>query len=141
MEQKKTESHSDQMIDKMNDEKKLQVITLKEATEILKLHNEWRRGAEIGMGNVTRLGEAIDFITQYYKENEGNDTLNNNLTKPNFVARREQLAWDIIEEKLDSVNIEYLDLYKDGTFCSSQIIKYLKTICHPPMLKNNNEGL
>jgi hypothetical protein len=122
MEQQKTESHSDQIIDVMNDEKKSQEITLKEATEILKLHNEWRRGAEIGMGNVTRLGEAIDFLTQYY------------------VEVREEQAWTIIEEKVNDYIEEIKDM--DKIDCSPyRIVQYLKMICHPPMLKNNNEGL
>ena len=143
MEIQKTESHSDQMIDIMNDSEKSQEITLKEATEILKLHNEWRRGAEIGMGNVTRLGEAIDFITQYYKENEGNDTLNNNFTKPNFVERREQLAWSVIEEMVGNYAEEINKFEISGQLLCSpyDLMQYLKSICHPPMLKNNNEGL
>lgn len=130
----KTESHSDQMIDKMNDEKMSQEINLKEATEILELHNEWRRGAEIGMGNVTRLGEAIDFITQYYKNNEANETFNNNLTKPNFVEKREEQAWDIIEGMVKKYVFDAIR--HDAVIVNPyDVIQYLKTICHPPMLK------
>lgn len=134
MEQQKTESHSDQMINVMNEEKNSQEISLKEATEILKLHNEWRRGAEIGMGNVKRLGEAIDFITQYYKENEGNETYNSNLTKPNFVEKREEQAWSIIEEMVKKYVFDAIR--HDAVIINPyDVIQYLKTICHPPMLK------
>lgn len=140
MAEQKTESHSDQMIDIMNDSEKSQVITLKEATEILKLHNEWRRGAEIGMGNVTRLGEAIDFITQYYKDNEGKDTFNNNFTKPNFVEKREEQAWAIIEGIVEKY--VYDAIRHDAVIINPyDVLQYLKLICHPPMLKNNDEGL
>ena len=37
-------------------------MTLKEAIQILKTHNEWRRGADVSMGSTTELGIAIDII-------------------------------------------------------------------------------
>lgn len=35
-------------------------MTTKEAIEILKVHNKWRRGAEIPMLHPTEIGVAID---------------------------------------------------------------------------------
>jgi hypothetical protein len=35
-------------------------MTIKQAVEILKLYNEWRRGEEIKMPNPAKIGEAID---------------------------------------------------------------------------------
>lgn len=45
-------------------------MSIKEADEILKRHNLWRRGAEIAMENPTTLGIAIDAITKYVDEHE-----------------------------------------------------------------------
>lgn len=42
-------------------------MTLPEAIEILKLHNEWRRGGDGEMVNPTTLGIAIDLIIEHYK--------------------------------------------------------------------------
>lgn len=43
-------------------------MNIKEANEILKRHNLWRRGVEIEMENPTNLGEAIDVITKFVDE-------------------------------------------------------------------------
>lgn len=40
-------------------------MTIQEATALLKTHNEWRRGSEIGQANPTQLGIAIDMVVQY----------------------------------------------------------------------------
>lgn len=37
-------------------------MTTEEAIEILELHNQWRKGAEIPMDNPVRLGMAIDIV-------------------------------------------------------------------------------
>lgn len=43
-------------------------MTVKEANEILKRHNMWRRGAEIEMEKPTKLGIAIDVVTSFVDE-------------------------------------------------------------------------
>ena len=48
-------------------------ITLPEAVEILKTHNEWRRGAEIDMLEPRLIGIAIDVILEQLKERERNN--------------------------------------------------------------------
>ena len=45
-------------------------MTLPEAIQILKTHNEWRRGAEIDMLEPQSIGIAIDVILEYLKERE-----------------------------------------------------------------------
>jgi hypothetical protein len=37
-------------------------MTIDEAIEVLELHNQWRKGAEIPMETPTRIGIAIDLI-------------------------------------------------------------------------------
>jgi len=41
-------------------------MTLKEAIEILRKHNEWRRGADVEMISPKKVGEAIDVIIAHY---------------------------------------------------------------------------
>lgn len=45
-------------------------MELKEAKEILKEHNEWRRGAEIKQQEPKLIGEAIDTVLAHLKEQE-----------------------------------------------------------------------
>ena len=45
-------------------------MTLPEAIEILRTHNEWRRGAEIEQTNPLWLGEAIDVILLFFDQNK-----------------------------------------------------------------------
>jgi len=42
-------------------------MNLTQAIQILKLHNEWRRGAEIDMLSPKMIGEAIDKIIELEK--------------------------------------------------------------------------
>jgi len=42
-------------------------MTTQEATEILKQHNEWRRGSEVQMIHPNILGEAIDIMLAFYE--------------------------------------------------------------------------
>ena len=42
-------------------------MTIAEATKILDLHQQWRRGAEIEMQNVVELGIALDTIIEYFE--------------------------------------------------------------------------
>lgn len=42
-------------------------MNIDEAVEFLKVHNVWRRGAEIEMTDPTKLGIAIDIIVNYYQ--------------------------------------------------------------------------
>ena len=45
-------------------------MTIEEATEILRKHNEWRRGAEdIQPYAPSLIGEAIDVVLKYYEAN------------------------------------------------------------------------
>lgn len=41
-------------------------MTLKEAIQILKTHNEWRRGADVSMPSIKDLGLAIDLIVSEF---------------------------------------------------------------------------
>lgn len=50
-------------------------MTLKEAIQILKTHNEWRRGADIEPTCPTKLSLAIDIIIKHL-ENENRNTKN-----------------------------------------------------------------
>lgn len=43
-------------------------MTLSQAYEILKSHQEWRKGADIPMESPTKLGMAIDIILSYVKD-------------------------------------------------------------------------
>ena len=43
-------------------------MTYKEAIEILRSHNEWRRGAEIPMTDPTTHGEAIDCVVEHFRD-------------------------------------------------------------------------
>lgn len=50
------------------------IMTIEEAIEIVKLHNQWRKGADIPMENPTRLGMALDLVVHeledlYKKQN------------------------------------------------------------------------
>ena len=45
-------------------------MTLAEAIQILKTHNEWRRGAEIDMLEPRLIGIAIDVILEHLKEKD-----------------------------------------------------------------------
>lgn len=57
-------------------------MNIKEAIEILKRHNKWRRGAEIPMENPTIIGIAIDTVINYYENNsELIEKLNNDIIK------------------------------------------------------------
>ncbi len=53
-------------------------MTLPEAIQILKTHNEWRRGGslEFVMVDPIRLGQAIDLIINDYEKREENDNTN-----------------------------------------------------------------
>ena len=42
-------------------------MSLKQAIQILKTHNKWRRGADIEATNPTLLGEAIDCIIMEFE--------------------------------------------------------------------------
>lgn len=44
-------------------------MTITEAIEILKSHNEWRRGGEGEMTNPAVLGVAINLIIEHYENN------------------------------------------------------------------------
>ena len=44
------------------------MTTIKGALEILKKHNQWRRGVEIEMINTATLGKAIDLIVNTFEE-------------------------------------------------------------------------
>lgn len=46
-------------------------MKLKEAIEVLELHNRWRRGEEVEMTTPTLLGEAIDVVVEDYKTRMG----------------------------------------------------------------------
>lgn len=41
-------------------------MEIKEAIEILRSHNEWRRGAPVLMETPAKLGEAIDTVVQFH---------------------------------------------------------------------------
>lgn len=45
-------------------------MDIKEAVKLLERHNEWRRGANMEMGDPTEIGQAIDTILKYVKEKE-----------------------------------------------------------------------
>lgn len=42
-------------------------MTIDEAIEILELHNQWRKGADIPMQNPTKIGMAIDLVVKELK--------------------------------------------------------------------------
>lgn len=42
-------------------------MTIDEAIEILELHNQWRKGADIPMQNPTIIGMAIDLLIMELK--------------------------------------------------------------------------
>lgn len=42
-------------------------MTIDEAIEILELHNQWRKGADIPMQNPTIIGMAIDLVIMELK--------------------------------------------------------------------------
>jgi hypothetical protein len=48
-------------------------MTEKEAIIILIEYNDWRRGAEIPMPNVTTIGNAIDKVIQEWKARNQNE--------------------------------------------------------------------
>lgn len=68
-------------------------MELKQAIEILKSHNEWRRGAEILMTDPTTLGEAIDTIVDHFR----------GTTKKVDELRRER---DAYYERLQELRVE-----------------------------------
>lgn len=43
-------------------------MTVKAAIEILRIHNEWRRGEHSNMGDITQLGIAIDTVIEAYSK-------------------------------------------------------------------------
>ena len=43
-------------------------MTIEEAIEVLELHNQWRKGAEIPMESPVRIGMAIDLVVCMAKE-------------------------------------------------------------------------
>lgn len=45
-------------------------MDIKEAVKIIERHNIWRRGGNIKMGDPTVLGDAIDTVVRYIKEEE-----------------------------------------------------------------------
>ena len=105
-------------------------MNLQEAISTLTVYQEWRVGAEIPMLEPKQISEAIRIILD--------DHLHRQLeTKPGFVEKREEQAWDIIEEKVvDFTEEESKFGYSEQLLCSPyDMIKYLKSICHPPMLK------
>lgn len=56
-------------------------MTIDEAIEVLELHNQWRKGAEIPQESPIRIGMAIDLVVCELK----------NLRKPLVIGRSEQL--------------------------------------------------
>ena len=42
-------------------------MTIDEAIEVLELHNQWRKGAEIPMETPVRIGMAIDLVVRELK--------------------------------------------------------------------------
>lgn len=40
-------------------------MQISDALEVVKLHNQWRRGAEISMQDPKVLGEALDAIVEF----------------------------------------------------------------------------
>lgn len=103
-------------------------MNLQQAISVLTVHQEWRMGAEIPLLDPRKLTEAIRIILydHLHKQLETKQLE----TKPGFVEKREKQAWDIIEEMVGTYeedNDEALDYY--------DVMQYLKTICHPPMLK------
>jgi hypothetical protein len=58
-------------------------------------------------------------------------------TKPGFVEKREKQAWNIIEEMVINYTEEINKFDGSELPCSPfEVMQYLKTICHPPMLKS-----
>ena len=45
-----------------------EIMTIEEAIEVLELHNQWRKGAEIPMESPVRIGMAIDLVVCMAKE-------------------------------------------------------------------------
>lgn len=106
-------------------------MNLQEAISVLTVYQEWRMGAaEIFMLEPKQISEAIRIILD--------DHLHRQLeTKPGFVERREEQAWDIIEGMVVDYVEEKIEFDLNGQLLCSpyDMIKYLKTICHPPTLK------
>lgn len=92
-------------------------MTTKEALEILKVHNDWRRGAEIPMPHPTEIGVAIDKAIevmegkakncafQYYSEYEMVDD------KTNLTIEEAKNLWkgyygDMVEKTKQGKSIE-----------------------------------
>lgn len=44
---------------------KMSKMQISDALEVVKLHNQWRRGAEISMQDPKVLGEALDAIVEF----------------------------------------------------------------------------
>jgi hypothetical protein len=106
-------------------------MNLQEAISVLTEHQEWRMGAEISMMVSKKTTEAIRIILD--------DHLHKQLleTKPGFVEKREKQAWNIIEEKVANYTEEINKFDGSELPCSPfEVMQYLKTICHPPMLKS-----
>ena len=105
-------------------------MNLQKAISVLNEYQEWRMGAEIPMLEPKQISEAIRIILD--------DHLHRQLeTKPGFVEKREEQAWDIIEEMIVNYAEEKSKFdYSEQLLCNPyDLIKYLKLICHPPMLK------
>ena len=45
-----------------------EIMTIEEAIEVLELHNQWRKGAEIPMESPVRIGMAIDLVVYLAKD-------------------------------------------------------------------------
>ena len=48
-------------------------MTISEAIIKLEYYNEWRRGAETGMPNPTKVGELIEFVIKELKKIENDN--------------------------------------------------------------------
>lgn len=47
-------------------------MDINDAINLLEHHNKWRKGADIPMVLPSALGEAIDTVVKYFRENFGN---------------------------------------------------------------------
>jgi hypothetical protein len=81
-------------------ENKSPTMTTKEALELLKVHNEWRRGAEIPMPHPTEIGVAIDKAIEVM---EG---------KVNNCAFQYYSEYEIVDDKTNLTIEEAKDLWK-----------------------------
>jgi len=45
-------------------------MNINEAVKLLDGHNKWRRGADIPMVDAKKLGEAIDIIVDFFRNEE-----------------------------------------------------------------------